>query len=133
MKLFFKLILLATLFTSCKNNNKTTFSKIMESSPLAEGKPEYLNSPYVTAGNRVYMVGHQDGSFPDLGWHIEGEMGGIWNHPIKLMDGFDIEIANQSDTFNLGKAKKICNKNFSNQPINFNRCGLCNLFYFQLF
>ncbi|MGY5846249.1 hypothetical protein ACW6QP_02425 [Salegentibacter sp. HM20] len=38
------------------------------------------------------MVGHQDGSFPDLGWHIPGEMGGIWNNPIKLMDGFEAYI-----------------------------------------
>ena len=52
------------------------------------GKTEFLNSPYVTAGDRVYMVGNQDGTFPDIGWHIDGEMGGIWDHPIKLMDGF---------------------------------------------
>lgn len=54
------------------------------------GKPEYLNAPYVCAGDRLYIVGHQDGSFPDLGWHIPGEMGGIWQHPIKLMDAYRI-------------------------------------------
>ncbi len=26
---------------------------------------EYLNSPYVTAGNRVYVGGNQDDTFPD--------------------------------------------------------------------
>jgi len=28
-----------------------------------EGKAQYLQSPFVTAGDRVYMVGYQDGSF----------------------------------------------------------------------
>ena len=42
------------------------------------------------------MVGHQDGSFPELGWHIAGEMGGIWDHPIKLMDGFDADEAKKA-------------------------------------
>lgn len=67
-------------------------SGLLESQTSQEGKEEYLNSPYVTAGDRLYMVGHQNGSFPDLGWHVEGEMGGIWNHPIKLMDGFSISV-----------------------------------------
>ena len=62
-------------------------------SPSLEGRAEYLASPYVTAGDRAYMVGHQDGSFPELGWHIPGEMGGIWSHPIKLLDGFDLQLA----------------------------------------
>lgn len=68
----------------------------LASQPSQDGREEYLDSPYVTAGDRLYMVGHQDGSFPDMGWHVEGEMGGIWNHPIKLMDGFAISIKNRA-------------------------------------
>jgi glycogen debranching enzyme len=44
--------------------------------------------PYVTAGDRAYLIGTQDGNFPDLGGHVPGEMGGLWLHPIKLIDGF---------------------------------------------
>jgi alpha-L-rhamnosidase-like protein len=44
--------------------------------------------PYVTAGDRAYLIGTQDGNFPDLGDHLPGEMGGLWVHPIKLIDGF---------------------------------------------
>ena len=44
--------------------------------------------PYVTAGDRAYLIGMQDGSFPDIGDHVPGEMGGLWLHPIKLIDGF---------------------------------------------
>jgi glycogen debranching enzyme len=44
--------------------------------------------PYVTAGDRAYLIGTQDGKFPDMGSHVSGEMGGLWIHPIKLADGF---------------------------------------------
>ncbi len=44
--------------------------------------------PYVTAGDRAYLIGSQDGGFPDMGQHVPGEMGGLWLHPIKLADGF---------------------------------------------
>ena len=60
--------------------------------PSIAGKENYLQSPFATAGNRVYMVGNQDGSFSDLGWHIQGEMGGVWDHPIKLLDGFTASL-----------------------------------------
>lgn len=82
-----------------------------------EGKAQYLQSPFVTAGDRVYMIGYQDGSFPDLGWHIEGEMGGIWNHPIKLMDGFYAEVTIQGTnrSYCLDEAYKFINYPFANK------------------
>ena len=49
--------------------------------------------PYVTAGDRTYLIGTQDGNFPDMGHHIPGEMGGLWLPPIKLIDGFQARIA----------------------------------------
>jgi hypothetical protein len=42
---------------------------------------------YVASGTRGYMVGVESGDFPALGWHIRGEMGGIWSPPLKLLDG----------------------------------------------
>ncbi|HEY2897060.1 MAG TPA: hypothetical protein VGJ12_07990, partial [Gemmatimonadaceae bacterium] len=33
--------------------------------------------PYVTAGDRAYLIGTQDGEFPDMGGHLRGEMGGL--------------------------------------------------------
>jgi glycogen debranching enzyme len=89
----------------------------MEGSPFIEGKPNYLTSPMVTAGDRVYMVGHQDGSFPDLGWHIKGEMGGIWDHPIKLMDGFDIGLSIQGRPFHLDHAEQFVNYPYANKHL----------------
>ena len=38
-------------------------------------------------GYRAYSVGFEDGGFYANGWHITGEMGGIWAPPLKLADG----------------------------------------------
>src|SRR5882724_1577814 len=52
--------------------------------------------PYVTAGDRAYLIGTQDGNFPDMGRHVPGEMGGLWLHPIKLIDGFWATITDRA-------------------------------------
>jgi Mannosylglycerate hydrolase MGH1-like glycoside hydrolase domain len=43
---------------------------------------------YVAAGDQAYVIGSEDGRFPPMGWHIRGEMGGVWAHPVKLLDGY---------------------------------------------
>jgi len=50
------------------------------------------HQPYVTAGDRAYLIGTQNGNFPDMGGHVPGEMGGLWLHPIKLIDGFSATV-----------------------------------------
>jgi hypothetical protein len=57
--------------------------------------------PYVTAGDRTYLIGTQDGNFPDMGHHVPGEMGGLWLPPIKLIDGFQARMTE------LGSDKEI--------------------------
>src|SRR5688500_13783192 len=42
---------------------------------------------YVSAGDRAYVMGFQDGRSYAQGWHITGEMGGVWTQPLKLVDG----------------------------------------------
>ena len=49
----------------------------------------------VTAGTRAYSVGFQDGRFYANGWHITGEMGGIWAPPLKLADGLWFGVDDQ--------------------------------------
>ncbi len=41
----------------------------------------------VAAGTRAYAIGFEDGRFYANGWHITGEMGGVWAPPVKLLDG----------------------------------------------
>src|SRR3954471_16686224 len=43
---------------------------------------------YAAAGDRAYVIGLLDGSFPPIGTRIRGEMGGVWAHPIKLLAGY---------------------------------------------
>ncbi len=109
--------LFALLLFSCSTEKQKSISELLKDSPSISGKPAYLESPYVTAGDRVYMVGHQNGSFPPLGWHIKGEMGGIWNHPVKLMDGFDALVLIENDTLALDSASKFVNYPFANKHI----------------
>ena len=50
---------------------------------------------YVASGSRGYVVGSEAGRFPASGWHIRGEMGGVWTPPIKLVDGVWFRLADQ--------------------------------------
>jgi hypothetical protein len=47
---------------------------------------------YVAAGDRAYVVGIQDGIFQPTGWHISGTMGGVWSHPIKLLESYSVSL-----------------------------------------
>jgi hypothetical protein len=42
---------------------------------------------YIASSERAYVVGFEDGRFYANGWHITGEMGGVWTPPLKLVDG----------------------------------------------
>src|SRR4051812_14387641 len=69
--------------------------------------------PYATAGDRSYLIGTQDGNFPDLGSHVPGEMGGLWVHPIKVIDGFQGRLADLSRRQEVVLSES---KEFVNQP-----------------
>ncbi|MBT8282181.1 MAG: glycogen debranching protein, partial [Muriicola sp.] len=109
------LLVICLCLLGCKDQQPDTFDSLLENSPSIEGKTSYLSSPYVTAGDRLYLVGHQDGSFPELGWHIKNEMGGLWDHPIKLMDGFDIQLRSEDLQLSLDDATTFTNYPFANK------------------
>ncbi|MGB8376249.1 MAG: hypothetical protein WCE57_13095, partial [Salegentibacter sp.] len=71
MKLSLSFFLVFVIFSlNAQNSPPAAFEKMLKDSPHI--KTSFLHSPFVTAGNRLYMVGNQDGSFPELGWHIKG-------------------------------------------------------------
>jgi len=76
----------------------------MSTMETLQGNTNYLHSKQMTPGNHAYCVGFQDGTFPDIGWHIKGEMGGLWAHPIKLLDGFSAAMIYNGDTMYLDSA-----------------------------
>jgi glycogen debranching enzyme len=116
---YLALFIFLTILASCsaEAEKQSVLANSLEGSPSIDGSETYLGSPYVTAGNRVYMVGHQDGSFPELGWHITGEMGGIWDHPIKLMDGFRAEVLLDGKAHQLEKAVRFTNYPMANSHL----------------
>src|SRR5450432_4908964 len=66
-----------------------------KSLPQLRGKKENASYLCVTAGDRLYSIGDQAGNFPSVGFHVPGEMGGIWQQPIKLLDGFRLIITDR--------------------------------------
>lgn len=109
LKLFYSLLFIFSISYVFSYNTENVkkekyINKIMEGI-----EPEYINSSYtyVTPGNKTFIVGTQNGLFPDLGETIPNEMGGIWNTTIKLMDGFWTKISNGSDNIWLNNANRI--------------------------
>lgn len=101
------------ILVSCQAPIESTVYAQLESDPFIVGPQAYADSPYMTPGDRVYAVGHQNGRFPDIGWHIKGEMGGIWDHPIKLMDGFQEKIGTPKQQTPFPKAERYSQYPFS--------------------
>ena len=62
---------------------------------------------YIASSERAYVVGFEDGRFYANGWHITGEMGGIWAPPLKLADGIwfgvDDDWVGTATTFTSGR------------------------------
>ena len=58
----------------------TTPSELSTTTRLADRRE-------VAAGTRAYSIGFEDGGFYANGWHITGEMGGVWTPPMKMLDG----------------------------------------------
>ena len=46
-------------------------------------------------GDRAYAMSTADTLYPAAGWHIRGEMGGVWSQPIKLVDGVWFRLADK--------------------------------------
>lgn len=85
--------LLLSLTSSCSFTNKEAKSY---AAPYFEGVSNQGitgDKPYITPGDRANIIGLQDGSFPDMGGHVPGEMGGVWTFPIKLADAYWLKVA----------------------------------------
>jgi hypothetical protein len=50
---------------------------------------------YIASSERAYAIGFEDGRFYANGWHITGEMGGVWTPPLKLVDGVWFGVEDQ--------------------------------------
>ena len=53
---------------------------------------DQLDSAVITAGSGAVLIGAQNGLFPDMGYAVAGEMGGLWAGEKKVADGFFFAI-----------------------------------------
>lgn len=84
--------------TACQNDYQNKDYPSAEIRSIMDGlsnEKGQENNFYLTAGDKSFIIGTQDGNFPDLGSHVTGEMGGIWNQMIKLLDGFWLRISDK--------------------------------------
>ena len=87
------MMLTVLLFVACTSSIQTKDEETAEIMNGLSNNGHHGDKSYLTAGDRTYIVGTQDGNFPDLGSHVKGEMGGVWMQPIKLMDGFWMRLS----------------------------------------
>ncbi|HTE28075.1 alpha-L-rhamnosidase-related protein [Flavitalea sp.] len=99
-----------------QQNKAGSIASIFRNTEQISGSKQYLQSPFNTAGDRLYMVGYQDGSFPPIGWHLTGEMGGVWSHPVKLLDGFEVCLIENGSALPI-KADSFINYPFGNRHL----------------
>ena len=60
---------------------------------LAARDQAQITAPYMLAGKKMYALGCADGSLGPIGVeHLVNEMGGIWAHPIKVAEGWQIRV-----------------------------------------
>jgi glycogen debranching enzyme len=77
----------------CLAQSKTfTLDEASSGLPHLPGKKDRSAYPYATAGDRLYAIGDQAGGFPAIGFHVEGQMGGVWQQPIKLLNGYELTV-----------------------------------------
>ena len=101
VKSLFPLLLLLFQTTAQAQQPGFTLDEASDKLEHIDGEKQNAGYLYATAGNRMYCIGSQSGSFPDVGFHVPGEMGGIWQQPVKLMDGFDFTIRDKRKNYSI--------------------------------
>ena len=87
----------------------------MQVEQLVEKIENPSNNHFLTPGTKAQIIGAQNGDFEAFGHHIENEMGGVWTHPIKLLDGFWMGLTlNENKHHWLKGAKTFTNYAFYN-------------------
>ena len=70
-------------------------ARILASSPELTETTRLADRRSLVVGDRAYAMSTADTLYPAAGWHIRGEMGGVWTPPIKLVDGIWLRVADE--------------------------------------
>ncbi|HEX6287816.1 MAG TPA: glycosyl hydrolase family 65 protein [Herpetosiphonaceae bacterium] len=64
--------------------------------PVALEASDPRPAPYFLSGRKLYAIGTTNGALEPVGAeHLVGEMGGVWAHPVKFLDGWYLSIQDQ--------------------------------------
>jgi hypothetical protein len=69
------------------SQTRATTAAGLASSPELTETSRLADRRSLVVGDRAYAMSSADSLYPAAGWHIRGEMGGVWTPPIKLVDG----------------------------------------------
>jgi hypothetical protein len=54
-------------------------------------------APYFISGRKLYAIGTTSGALEPVGAeHLVGEMGGVWAHPVKFLDGWYLSVEDET-------------------------------------
>ena len=88
------------------NGDGSESAPVRSEAPTLSVTDRLSDRRYVVTGDRAYVVGTESGRFPAMGWHVPGEMGGVWSPPLKLLDGIwfgvDGEWLGEASAFTTG-------------------------------
>ena len=68
-----------------------TGSQTLKFGDIRLTKPLKEPTPFLLSGTKLYEYAAMDGTFPEVG-RLDGDQGGIWCHPIKLLNKFEYTI-----------------------------------------
>jgi hypothetical protein len=71
----------------------TSSERLLASSPELTETSRLADRRSLVVGDRAYAMSTADTLYPAAGWHIRGEMGGVWTPPVKLVDGIWFRVA----------------------------------------
>lgn len=71
---------------------RTEGSQHLKFGNIHRTKPLKDETPFLVAGPKLYEYGAMDGTFPRVG-RLDGDQGGVWCHPIKLVDKFEFNVS----------------------------------------
>ncbi|WP_235906178.1 alpha-L-rhamnosidase-related protein [Ginsengibacter hankyongi] len=89
-------MLIMAISSTARPQSKFSLQQASGRLPHLFGKKNNDRYLCVTAGDRLYAIGNQAGNFPSVGFHVPGQMGGIWQHPIKLLNGFRLTLTDSN-------------------------------------
>jgi len=75
------------------NPRRTAFQQSLRFGEIALDARDARSAPYLLSGRKLYAIGTTTGALEPVGAeHLVGDMGGVWAHPVKFLDGWYLSL-----------------------------------------